>query len=255
MFQNDFIISKNETCFLIVYNDEKALKISTFIISSKKIKLKDIQFIKKCVTLRPCIRKDKRLMKLFDKIFGNSKDKTTEEKSPYGKEITLPLDEHFVVNFKDNGGIFVYCETMQEVMNAFDGILGENIKDAKISCLNKDLYNLFSVHFEKFFTDKWEEGTIFLTECEYLIAFNGSILMCSNQFAQKRTFELPQKMVVFAKASQIVEKLDDAMTAIKKREKFPTNITTLENFGKKENYRSYGSRKWKMYLILLEDLT
>lgn len=192
-------------------------------------------------------------MKLLGKIFRNSNSKAKEE-SPYNKEKSLPLDERFVVNFKNNGGIFVYCETILDVLNAFDGILGENIKDTKIWCQNRDLYNLFSVHFEKFFVDNWKDSTVFLSECEYLIASDGSILFSSNQFLQKRE-ELPSKMIVFAKASQIVAELNDAMAAINQRRPFPSNITNLDNFGKREDYSTYGKRKWKMYLILLEDLT
>lgn len=195
-------------------------------------------------------------MGLLYKILGSFHKKKQNENTPNSEEIfaNLSLDEQFVRNFKENGGIFTYCESPQEVMNAFDGILGENSETAKVGCLNAGLREQFSLGFSQFFTDDWQEVTFFLTQCEYLIASDGSILFSSNQFLQKRE-ELPSKMIVFAKASQIVAELNDAMAAINQRRPFPSNITNLDNFGKREDYSTYGKRKWKMYLILLEDLT
>lgn len=195
-------------------------------------------------------------MDIWGKIFGFQNKKDKEKTSKLEKNLTnLSLDEQFVRNFKENGGIFIYCETPEEVMNTFDGILGENSEEAKIGCLNTGLCEQFSAGFSQFFTDDWQEVTFFLTQCEYLIASDGSILFSSNQLGLKKINELPEKMIVFSRASQIMEKVDDAMAAIRKRKVFPTNITALKNFGKKEDFSTYGSRKWKMYLILLEDLT
>lgn len=196
-------------------------------------------------------------MGLLYKILGSFHKKKQNENTPNSEEIfaNLSLDEQFVRNFKENGGIFTYCESPQEVMNAFDGILGENSETAKVGCLNAGLREQFSLGFSQFFTDDWQEVTFFLTQCEYLIASDGSILFSSNQLGLKKMNELPDKMIVFSTTSQIMTKVDDAMAAIRQREVFPTNITPLKNFGRKEDFTTYGSRKWKMYLILLEDLT
>ena len=58
-------------------------------------------------------------MSLFRKIFGSSKDSQdqiqNDERSKYMPEIKLPIDERFTINFKANGGKFLYCEDLNEV--------------------------------------------------------------------------------------------------------------------------------------------
>ena len=58
-------------------------------------------------------------MSLFRKIFG-LKDTPedhikSEERGKYMPEIKLPIDEKFTINFKANGGKFLYCENMEEI--------------------------------------------------------------------------------------------------------------------------------------------
>ena len=38
-------------------------------------------------------------------------------------EVKLPVDERFTINFKANGGKFLYCENMQEVQSSLKSIL------------------------------------------------------------------------------------------------------------------------------------
>ena len=58
-------------------------------------------------------------MSLFRKIFGQkstSEEKLkNEERGKYMPDLKLPVDERFTINFKANGGKFLYCENMQEV--------------------------------------------------------------------------------------------------------------------------------------------
>ena len=58
-------------------------------------------------------------MSLFRKIFGFSnvsQDQIqNDERSKYMPEIKLPIDERFTINFKANGGKFLYCEDLNEV--------------------------------------------------------------------------------------------------------------------------------------------
>ncbi|MFT4804302.1 MAG: hypothetical protein ACI9YE_001504, partial [Psychroserpens sp.] len=69
-------------------------------------------------------------MSLFRKIFGlksTPEDNIkSEQRGKYMPEIKLPVDEQFTINFKANGGKFLYCENMQEVQNSLNSILLEN---------------------------------------------------------------------------------------------------------------------------------
>ena len=61
-------------------------------------------------------------MSLFRKIFGlkNTPEDNikSEERGKYMPEIKLPVDEQFTINFKANGGKFLYCENMTRFMIA-----------------------------------------------------------------------------------------------------------------------------------------
>ena len=76
-------------------------------------------------------------MSLFRKIFGSSKDSRNEiqddERGKYMPEIKLPIDERFTINFKANGGKFLYCEDIDEVNQNLNSIIQENDwKDKKV---------------------------------------------------------------------------------------------------------------------------
>ena len=58
-----------------------------------------------------------------------------------------------------------------------------------------------------------------MSTCEYLIADDGSILICSKQLAENKLNELPENMVIFSKTSQIVENIGDGLRGIKKGQK------------------------------------
>jgi hypothetical protein len=87
-------------------------------------------------------------MSLFRKIFGSSKDSRNEikddERGKYMPEIKLPIDERFTINFKANGGKFLYCEDIDEVNQNLNSIIQENDwKDKKVLLFDEPLANKF----------------------------------------------------------------------------------------------------------------
>ena len=88
-------------------------------------------------------------MSLFRKIFGLSKDSQddiqNQERSKYMPEIKLPIDERFTINFKANGGKFLYCEDLDEVNQNLNSIIKENDwKSKKVLLLDERLANKFN---------------------------------------------------------------------------------------------------------------
>ena len=87
-------------------------------------------------------------MSLFRKIFG-LKDSSEEqiknnERGKYMPEIKLPVDEKFTINFKANGGKFLYCENMQEINDSLNEIIKENKwADKNAYILDERLKTLF----------------------------------------------------------------------------------------------------------------
>lgn len=201
-------------------------------------------------------------MSLFRKIFG-LKDTPedhikSEERGKYMPEIKLPIDEQFTINFKANGGKFLYCEDMQEVNNSLNNILIENNwEDEKVLIFDERLNNMFK-DFNFKSTKKVSESTYFLSTCEYLISDDGSLLISSNQIAEKKLKELPANFIIYATTSQFVQNIGEGLRGIKgkNKEKIPTNITTIKHFKTIEDkdFLTYGSSSKNLYLLLLEDL-
>jgi len=200
-------------------------------------------------------------MNLLKKLFGKKeKSEITinqSDKSSYFPQENTPIDEKFTYNFNKNGGKFLYCLNMNEVLDSFYNILEENnIDETGIYCLKKDLESKFNS--TKFNFNKPEENSFFLTTCESLIAKNGSILFSSNQIKEKKLNGLPSNFIVFATTSQLTNNISEGMQKIKNQSKnlIPSNITTIRDFEteKEKDFMSYGSSTKNLYLLLLEDL-
>ena len=202
-------------------------------------------------------------MSLFRKIFGgksrSSEEKVpNEERSKYMPDIKLPVDERFTINFKTNGGKFLYCENIEDVYNSLENIISENNWDGKNVFLLDDRLGKLFEGFDLKATKKTSESTYFFTTCEYLISDDGSLLISSNQIAEKKLKELPYNFVIYATTSQLVESIGEGLKGIKNKNKskIPTNITTIKHFKTNEDkdFLTYGSSAKNLYLLLLEDL-
>ncbi|UNY98989.1 lactate utilization protein [Zhouia spongiae] len=202
-------------------------------------------------------------MNIFKKIFGNKKedkpsDKPLESRGKFMPEINFPIDEKFTINFRKNGGKFLYCENTEELNENFQNILTENDWESHYACCLSDTlqrrFSGFNINFDKTCRD----ATFFITTCENLVADNGSILINSNQIGEKKLFELPDNFIVYATTSQLVDTIGEGLRGIKSKNKsqIPTNITTIKHFSLKEekDFLSYGSSSKNLYLLLLEDL-
>ncbi|MEL0457028.1 LUD domain-containing protein [Flavobacteriaceae bacterium SZ-1-7] len=202
-------------------------------------------------------------MSLFRKLFGSKSERTDDElksddRGKYMPEIKLPIDERFTINFKANGGKFLYCEDLNEIYRNLENIIAENNwEEKKALVIDENLEDKFKKTSLNP-TTKISESTFFLTTCENLIANDGSLLISSKQIFEKKLPELPLNFIVFATTSQIVENIGEGLRGIKSknRQKIPTNITTIKHFksGDEKDFLSYGSSAKNLYLLLLEDL-
>ncbi|WP_103865681.1 LUD domain-containing protein [Aquimarina sp. I32.4] len=203
-------------------------------------------------------------MSLFRRIFSSksksdqkAKERHAEDRSKYMPEIDLPIDESFMINFKRNGGKFLYCDNENEVSDSFDKILLENDwYEKEVCCFDKSLEHKFSgfnLNFVKNFS-----ASFFFATCEYLIADSGAILISSNQLREKKLTELPDDFVILAATSQLVKNIGEGLKGIKNKNRnaIPSNITTIKDFEpqKEKDFLSYGSSSKNLYLLLLEDL-
>lgn len=201
-------------------------------------------------------------MSIFKNFFRSKSQKEINEiseanRGKYMPEIKLPIDESFTINFKANGGKFLYSENLDEVFENVEYIISEN------NWSNESGYFYDNNIKERFKnlnlkTDSLNKATYFFTTCENLIADDGSLLISSNQIAEKKLAEFPNNFIVFATTSQIVTNIGEGLRQIKNKntKKIPTNITTIKHFKDlaEKDFLTYGSASKNLYLLLLEDL-
>ncbi|SEA20131.1 LUD domain-containing protein [Bizionia paragorgiae] len=201
-------------------------------------------------------------MSLFRKLFGSKSDKEKEEETTsqggkYMPPVKLPIDESFMINFKDNGGKFLYCDTMNEVYDNMALIIEENNwQDKSAYFYDQNLKQSFNDLYLN--TSGLSDATYFVSTCENLISDDGSILLSSNQLAEKKLSEFPTNIIIFATTSQIVTNIGEGLREIKTKNanKIPTNISTIKLFkpAAENDFLTYGSPSKNLYLLLLEDL-
>ena len=197
-------------------------------------------------------------MNFFSKFFKKSSSEK-EPKSPESKFLPKKkavIEERFILKFIENGGKFLYCENLSEVQENFDLILAEN------EWINQDLLMIKSKLKKEFnlnnnnFSSSLEETKCFVTDCENLIASDGSILISSNQINEKKLNEFPDNLIILSDTMKLKNTISEGLSEIKSKNKnIPTNITTIKNFnvikGDKD-FLSYGTSSKNLYLILLE---
>ncbi len=201
-------------------------------------------------------------MNILDRLLASlgvsSKDAQAESESKFKPEEKLPLDEQFTINFKENGGKFIYCENENELKDTYISILDENDwYGSKISSKSEELLDKFNKYKELKVSESGD-GSILLIDCEYLIANTGAILVSSHQIGEKKPEELPYNIIVYARTSQLIETISIGLQQIniKHKNDIPTNIRSLKTFKEKDDddFMSYGSITKNVYLLLLEDL-
>lgn len=184
---------------------------------------------------------------------GNESD--TGSLTPGQKE---PVDLSFVKNFTSSGGKFLYCEEENEAYDFLNSIIGEANVDSFI-CQNSNLQSILKNASVPFETSVSEGNYVFCCDCEFLISFNGGIMICDHQTKGKKLKELPDVFVIIARTSQIVENLRSGLTGIRTRYEgnIPSNITTIHGLNKNADIDTSvtGSNACTkdLYLLLLED--
>ena len=68
-------------------------------------------------------------MSWIKKIFKNSKQQPEEKSLEDMSKMQVPVDEVFVENLKKNGGIFIYCESLTDIIETIGKIVAENIEN------------------------------------------------------------------------------------------------------------------------------
>ena len=199
-------------------------------------------------------------MNFFNNLFkGNSsrnksKEDQEREQSKFMPKVKVAIEERFIVNFIDNGGKFLYSENYNELNENLSLILKENnwVKEDLLITNNKIKSNYKLPNSIKV---NQENSKCFVTDCENLIADDGSILISSNQIEEKNLSDFPSNLIILSETTKFKNSIGEGLAAIKsKSKKIPSNITTIKNFqiSQEKDFLSYGTSAKNLYLILLE---
>ena len=205
------------------------------------------------------------MKKLFQSFFkSKSLDQDKEENEKEYKYLPKKdelVEDKFTLNFSSNGGKFLYATDLEECYDYFIKILEENNWTEKsILCFNSSFTKNYIPNNQIKFNKSNLNSNLFITDCEFLVAKDGSILVSAKQIQSYKSNDLPNNIIVMARTSQLSETLSKGLEGIriKYSNNLPSNITSIKNFNKGEgedlNFLTYGSSAKNLYLILLEDL-
>ena len=175
-------------------------------------------------------------MNFFNNLFkGNSsrrisKEDQEREQSKFMPKVKVAIEERFIVNFIDNGGKFLYSENYNELNENLSLILKENswVKEDLLITNNKIKSNYKLPNSIKV---NQENSKCFVTNCENLIADDGSILISSNQIEEKNLSDFPSNLIILSETTKFKNSIGEGLAEIKsKSKKIPSNITTIKNF-------------------------
>lgn len=189
---------------------------------------------------------------LINKFFNKEDEKKEHQQGmlEYGDQLkNTELDYKFAQLFTLSGGIFNYCIDEAEALNTLNKILKvEHI--SSVFCCDEDLKKFLDITKTPYtHTLNINNESAFIT-CEYLIAYDGRIMLSHNNIMHFNSFQLPEKIIIIANVSQIVANLNEAMMKIKRRNNI-RNLTSIS--GSKSQLDNPDKKNPKLFLLLLED--
>lgn len=187
---------------------------------------------------------------------GESKAEATksekEEQESHIPNPSDPADVTFAKVFTNAGGKFFYCDDIEDFYNNFKHLLAESAWNSTY-CSNDQLKELL-LPTELSFEENHKIADASVSTCEFLIAFNGSVMVSGEQTKNLKIEQLPEALVIVAYTSQIVKNISEGLRGIqtkygKSRPALVTTIRTKESI----TTMSDTDRAKDLYIFLIED--
>lgn len=163
-----------------------------------------------------------------------------------------PLDLNFAKQFTQSGGRFLYCAEKSDVQEAIAQLMAEH-QWSDCFCDNTELQQQLDAVQLNYQKADLRNADVIVSDCEYLIAFNGSIMISSKQSDNKKIDILPENHVIVAYTSQIVKNLSEGLRGInfKYKSNIPSLITTIRNECEQNKQTHSGPKN--LFVLLIED--
>lgn len=193
-------------------------------------------------------------MNLFKRIVSKLTNQPEEEEKQSLEKLgdslkNADLDYKFAQLFTHSGGFFNYCADEAEALQTLKQIIKiEGI--GNLFCWDKELQNFLNVVKAPYTSELQPSNDAAFITCEYLIAYDGRIMLSHNNILHYHSSRLPDRIIIIANVSQIVNNLNDAMGKIKRNGNIK-NLTSIS--GSQSKMDSSSNANTKLFLLLLED--
>ncbi|MCD5969264.1 LUD domain-containing protein, partial [Riemerella anatipestifer] len=164
---------------------------------------------------------------IVGKIFNTEEEAEKPNIIKLGDKLSsADLDYKFAQLFTHSGGIFNYCADEAEALKTLNQIVKLEGMSSIFCCDEnlRDFLNVIGVSSTE--TLELFNDAAFIT-CEYLIAYDGKIMLSHNNILHYNSSRLPDKIVIMATVSQIVTNLNEAMMKVKRRKSTLKNLTSI----------------------------
>jgi len=183
-----------------------------------------------------------------------------EYEKPVFREMEESLDINFAQELTSAGGLFIYCESEEEVIEGIKFLVKDRkwesifaLEPAIINLLTKAQINCVFEH------DQLSLAQVGMTGCEVLVARLGSIMVSTGQMAGRQLFIFPEIHIVLAYASQLVPDIKDALIRFRKKydQRMPSMLTLITGPSRTADIEktlvigAHGPKE--LYVFLLED--
>lgn len=193
------------------------------------------------------------MWKKIKQILGASSNKENDAEELEFVTFTKkdPMDVEFTKKFIAGGGMFLYSENEQEALQNLKNII-DNECIEEIICFDENLNSLLNRLNVKHTANFNSPAEFAFIKCEYLVAFDGSIMLSSHKTKGRSQEEIPTNIIVYATINQFVANVSEALTKLKnsKKDNIPTNISSIR--GKNMHDFEVSSNHKNIYLILSE---
>ena len=188
--------------------------------------------------------------RIVSKLTNQPEDDEKQSLEKLGDSLkNADLDYKFAQLFTHSGGFFNYCADEAEALQTLNQILKiEGINS--VFCCDKDLQGFLNVTKTNHTPELESRNDAAFITCEYLIAYDGRIMLSHNNILHYHSSRLPGKIIIMANVSQIVNNLNDAMGKIKRTGNIK-NLTSIS--GNHSKLDAAANNNTKLFLLLLED--
>jgi len=199
---------------------------------------------------------------LFNKFLGivipsllESKSELTtdelEEQEKFSLDPNDPADVTFAKVFTKNGGKFFYCDDVENFRHNLKSLLQESPWQ-KPYCSDQSVRDILAP-IDFFYEDNHQNADFAISTCEFLVGFNGAIMVSGEQTKNVKIEALPDTLIIVAYTSQIVKNIGEGLRGVQTKygNKHPvvTTIRTKDSV----SMISDTDRAKDLYVFLVED--